>query len=84
MKEVNSIAICRENYKSQEEFEQAVKATVMLLLNANYIMTVRYDEPSLGIIVIEYNPADESWGCHYPHWLSAEEYESITWEGEEA
>jgi hypothetical protein len=82
MKGVNSIAICRDNYKSQYEFEQAVKATVMLLLNANYIMTVRYDEPELGIIVIEYNPADESWGCDYPHWMSAEEYESIALRGE--
>lgn len=82
MKDVNCITLCRDNYKSQEEFEQAVKTTVMLLLDADYIMTVRYDEPGLGIICIEYNHADESFGCHYPHWLSVEEYESVVWDDE--
>lgn len=82
MKDVNRITICRDNYKSQEDFEKAIKNAIMLLLNANYIMTVKYDEPGLGIVCIDYNYADESWGCHYPHWLSVDEYESITWDDE--
>ena len=82
MKDVNRITLCRDNYKSKEDFEQAVKTTVMLLLDAHYIMTVKYDEPGLGIVCIDYNHADASWGSHYPHWLSVEEYESITWDEE--
>lgn len=76
MKDVNSIVVCKEDYKSQEEFENAIKAAIMVLLNNNYIMTVRYDEKEFGIVAIDYNHDDENYGCHYPHWL----YESITWD----
>ena len=85
MNKVNSIVICRDNYNSQEEFENAIKDAVMVLLNNDYIMTVRYDEKGLGIVAIDYNYSDESFGDCYPYWLMPEEYESIIWnnEGEE-
>ena len=73
MRDVNSLTLCRDNYDSEEDFFEEVKTAVKLLLDAEYIMTIRYDEKGLGIISIEYNHADQSYGCHYPYWLSPEE-----------
>lgn len=82
MNDINSIVICRDTYKSQEEFENAIKKAIMVLLDNNYIMTVRYDEPGLGIVAIDYNYADQMYGCHYPYWLSPDEWDSIMWDDE--
>ena len=77
MNKVNELVLCREDYESQEEFENEIKKAVMLLLNANQIMTIRYDEKGLGIVAIEYKYADQSYGDYYPYWLSLEEIESV-------
>ena len=82
MNKVNELVLCREDYDSQEEFENEIKKAVMLLLNANQIMTIRYDEKGLGIIVIEYKYADQSYGDYYPYWLSPDEIESVIFDGE--
>ena len=82
MSKVNELVLCRENYDSQEEFENEIKKATMLLLNANQIMTIRYDEKGLGIIVIEYKYADQSYGDYYPYWLSPDEIESVIFDGE--
>ena len=82
MRDVNSIAICRDNYSTREEWEDVIKRTIMVLLDTNQIMTVRYDEPGLGIVVIEFNSDDQSMGCHYPLWLSPTEIESIVYDDE--
>ena len=77
MNKVNELVLCRDEYNSQDEFENEIKKAVMLLLNANQIMTIRYDEKGLGIIVIEYKYADRSYGNYYPYWLLPEEIESV-------
>ncbi len=82
MKEVNSLVICRDNYSTREEWEDAIKKMVMCLLEARQIMTVHYDEPGLGIVAIEFNPDDQSLGADYPYWLSPEEVESVIWDDE--
>lgn len=82
MNKVNKLVLCREDYESQEEFENEIKKAVMLLLNANQIMTIRYDEKGLGIIVIEYKYADQSLGDYYPYWLSPDEIESVVFDEE--
>ena len=82
MNKVNELVLCREDYESQEEFENEIKKAVMLLLNANQIMTVRYDEKGLGIIIIEYKYADQNYGGYYPYWLSPEEIESVIFDDE--
>ena len=79
MSKVNQLVLCREDYKSTFEFEETLKNSIMLLLNAGYIMTVRYDEKGLGIIVIEYDYDDESFGGRYPRWLLPDELESVIW-----
>lgn len=83
MKDVNRITVCKDNYKSQEEFENAIKDAIMVLLNNGYIMVVKYDEPGLGIVTIDYNPDNQEYGCLYPHWLSLDEFESIAFNEQE-
>lgn len=82
MNKVNSIVICRDKYKSQEEFENAIRDAVIILLNNDYIMTVRYDEKGLGIVAIDYNYAEDEYGDAYPYWLTPEEFESVVWNDE--
>ena len=82
MSRVNELVLCRENYESQEEFEDEIKKAVMLLLNADQIMTIRYGEKGLGIVAIEYKYADQSYGDRYPYWLSPEEIESVIFDDE--
>lgn len=84
MRDVNSIAIVRDNYKTREEWEDAIKKMVIALLDNRQIMTVRYDEPGLGIVDIEFNSDRQEWGCHYPYWLSPEEEMSIIYDEERA
>ena len=77
MHKVNRITVCRDGYKSKEEFENAIKDAIMVLLNNDYIMTVRYDEKGLGIVAIDYNYSDQAYGDSYPYWLLPEEIESV-------
>lgn len=82
MKNVNELVICQDDYASREDFENAIKKAIVVLLDNRYIMTVRYDEPSLGIVCINYGHDDQSFGCDYPYWLSPTEWESIVWDNE--
>ena len=80
MKNVNNITIVRDNYSSREEWEDAIKKMVISLLENRQIVVVRYDEPGLGIVDIEFNPDSIEWGCHYPYWLSPREEESVIYD----
>lgn len=82
MSDINNITICRDTYKTQEDFENAIKKAVMVLLDNEYIMTVRYDEPGFGIVCIDYSHDDQSFGYPYPYWLSPNEWESVAWDDE--
>lgn len=82
MKHINTIILCRDNYDSQVLFENEIKKAVMLLLNANCIMIVKYDYKELGVVCIEFSPANQEFGCDYPRWLSPTEYESVVWDKE--
>lgn len=83
MNKVNSIVICKDKFKSEEDWKNAIKDAVMVLLENNYIMTVRYDEKGFGIVAIDYNYAEQEFGAAYPYWLMPEEWESIVWNDEE-
>ena len=76
-KDVNQIVVCQEGYDTKEDFENAIKDAVTVLLNNNYIMTVKWDDKGLGIVCINYNHDDQSFGCDYPYWLSPYEIESV-------
>lgn len=83
MTKVNSIVICREDYDSTEEFKNAIRDAIMLLLDANYEMTVKYDEKGFGIVSIEFDyDRNLAYGNPIPYWLSPEEFESVIWDDE--
>lgn len=83
MTQVNSIVICKEDYDSTEEFKNTIRDTIMILLDANYETTVRYDEKGLGIIVIKFDyDRNLAYGNSLPYWLSSKELESIVWDDE--
>lgn len=75
----NSLVICKDEYRNKEEFENAIRDAIMVLLNNNYIMIVKYDEKGLGIVSIEYNYAEEEFGDRQPRWLLPEEEETVIW-----
>ena len=83
MEKVNCITICKDKYKSEQDWKDAIAATVMLLLEAEYIMTVRYDEKGLKIVAIDYNTSRQDWGDDYPYWLSPEEIEKALYPDDE-
>ena len=82
MSRVNELVLCRENYESQEEFEDEIKKAVMLLLNADQIMTITYDEKGLGLVASEYKYADQSYGDYYPYWLLPDDIEIVIFDEE--
>lgn len=79
MADVNELVLCKTDYNNEMEFRNAVSEAVFLLLNANYKMSVRYDDKGLGIVVIEYYHADESYGGPILRWLEPEEAEKLGW-----
>lgn len=81
-KNTNSIVFCKDNYSSETDWELAIGNAVMMLLNADYIMTVRYDEKGLGIVVIEFECDKPKYGGAYPYWLEPEEIEQIVFNNE--
>lgn len=83
MNNVNSIVICRDKFDSDAEFKNAIKDAISVLLENDYIMTVRYDDRGLGIVVIDYDSADRKLGGVYPYWLLPEEWESLYFDRQE-
>lgn len=83
MNDVNTITICKKNFETEEAFENAIKKAVMVLLENDYIMTVRWDEKGLGHLSIDFESDDRSFGAHYPYWLSPSEIESVVYDDEE-
>lgn len=82
MNRVNNITICNDQYETQEDFENAIKRAVMVLLENRYIMTVRYDESGLGIVCIDFDYEDQNLGTPYPYWLTYEQWERIEFDEE--
>lgn len=81
MKKVNRLTICKEDYKNQEDFKNAIKDAIMVLLNNYYIMTVRYDDSKeMGIVVIDYEHDNLEYGCRYPYWLFPEGEETVVYQ----
>ena len=74
MNNINILEIDRDDYVTKEDFANAVRDAVMVLLNNHYIMTVEDDGL---VVVITYNYADSQYGCDYPYWLSPEEWENV-------
>lgn len=77
MKRVNQLVLCRSNYESSSTFNQAMIEAIRVLLENDYIMTIKYDEKGLGIVVIDYEDNDPALGGPYPFWLTLEEIDKL-------
>lgn len=73
------IVFSKEEEETKEDFFNKIGEQLKLLLDAGYIAVVRYDEPGLEIVVIEYEHDDNltHWGCSQPMWVTSEEMEEI-------
>lgn len=80
MTKVNTIVFCKEDYKTEQEWKDAVRDATFILLNAQYQMVIKYDEPGLGIIRIDFESADESLGAPWPYWLTTDQAEHLLYE----
>lgn len=80
MRKVNEVTVCRNNYKNEADWYQAIGDMVVNLIRNRQIVVVRMDEPSLGIVDIEFDYDDLPMGAPYPYWLTEEERESVIWE----
>ena len=50
----NYIVICRDNYKTEEEFKLAIANQLLILTDNGYEVYFRYED--FGIFIIEYLP----------------------------
>ena len=79
MEKVNSIVICKDNFENEYDFYEEIANAIRLLLNNDYIMTVRYDanDKEMGIVCIDYEHCQREWGCPYPYWLYPQHAEAV-------
>lgn len=72
MEKVNSIALDKRDYETEEEFWNTVATQMRILADAGYTASIRYED--CDIYVIEFDWTREGWGNFIP-WVNAEEYE---------
>ena len=60
--------------------KQQNNACIASFTSLNILPVSKYDDKELGVLCIEFGPADESLGCDYPRWLSPKEFESVTFD----
>lgn len=75
MNKVNELVICKKEFETKEEFKQRLTEALTVLLESEYICTVRAEEND--IIVIRYDYDDKYYGSPYPYWLTPEQVERI-------
>ena len=75
MNKVNELVICKKDFETKEEFKQRLTEAITILLESEYICTVRAE--GNDIIVIKYDYDDKVYGSPYPYWLTPEQVESI-------
>lgn len=78
MKKVNSIAINRDKYKTEEEFYVVIGKVVGMLMDLGQVLVCRYEDCS--VYVIEFDDNDAELGGPLPLWLTPEERESVIYE----
>lgn len=70
------IVFCKDDYNGdKDKLFQVITTQVRILLDAGYLVIVRYDEPELGIVVVEFehNEYLDPWGAAYPVWMTEDE-----------
>lgn len=69
------LVFSKDSYESKEEFFNVIAQQLKILLDAGYVAVVRYDEPGLGIVVIEFEHDEnlDAWGVANPVWITEDE-----------
>lgn len=74
---VSTIVICKSSFKSESEFYDTFNTLIQCLLKMDYSIHIRWDEPGLGIAVIEFDHNDPELATYHPMWLTIDEAEDI-------
>lgn len=74
---VSTITICKASFQDDYEFYDTFSSLIQCLLKMNYSIHIRWDEPGLGIAVIEFDHNDPDLATYHPMWLTIEEAENI-------
>lgn len=83
----NQIVFTKANYDGDtDKLFEAVSTQLKLLLNAGYVAVVRYDEPGLGVVEIQFEHDEwlDPWGGCMPIWINEDEEFSIMNKEEES
>ncbi len=75
----SQIVFDKERFTNEVEMFAEIGKQLQILLHQGYTAVVRYDEPSLGIAIIEFEHDEhfEPWGCSTPMWVTTEEAEEV-------
>ena len=80
-KRYQRIVFCMDEFGGTKEgLFEAVAQQLKLLLESNHVAVVRYDEPALGIVVIDFEHDEhygDVWGIANPYWITEEELWSL-------
>lgn len=73
------IVFQKKDRETKEEFFQRIAEQIRLLLEEEYLVVVRYDEPGLEIVLIEFEHDNHfvDYGCSQPVWITSEEEERL-------
>lgn len=73
------IAVVKDHFETPMEFWNSVHRIVEDLVSLNYSVQVRWDnaEPSVGVLIIEFDEADMECADRIAEWLTPEEWELI-------
>ena len=69
----------KERFANEVEMFTEIGKQLQILLKQGYTVVIRYDEPGLGIAIIEFAHDErlEYWGGSTTMWVTAEEAEEI-------
>lgn len=75
----SQIVFDKKNFANEIDMFVEIGMQLCILLKQGYAAVVRYDEPGLGITVVEFEHDEhlEYWGGSTPMWVTAEEVNEI-------
>lgn len=79
---VNYITVCRNDFDSKEEWEQAVARAIKVLIENKYI--VRMELQDFGTVMIEFDYQEHLIAEHRCVWLTDTELNTVVYDDEKA
>ena len=75
-KRFQRIVFSQDNYDNdRDKLFEVIKNFLRILLDSGHVAVIRYDEPGLGIVVIdfEHDECFDAWGIANPVWITEDE-----------